>query len=327
MSSARSSSESSNPTDAVDLDFNAYLAEKRRKAAAHFVQGRPDYAFRGDYRLRATLGSVGPLRKIAEALTAASASVRRHHAMMEMARATPSQFAVLFDLVRECSRRLDLPTPSLFVESSPIVNAYTIATDDRAPFIVVSSGCLDAMNDDELRFVLGHECGHVHNLHGVYNLIGVLAGETAVAQSASWLSITGAMIGLARQAMSLGLAAWSRAGEITCDRAGAICVLDPESASSALAKLAAPVRTDRFGQADPLELARQARHAAHSIMRLEEAHHSHPLIGKRVLAVRAFFETDVLARHRPDLATAGERRTLAYADDLAERLLASATRI
>ncbi|MBK6942800.1 MAG: M48 family metalloprotease [Planctomycetes bacterium] len=112
--------------------------------------------------------------------------------------------------MRECSMRLDIPVPSLFIESSPVVNAYTIATDDRAPFVVLSAGCADTMSEDELLFVLGHECGHVHNLHGVYNLMAVLAGEAALLPAASLFAVFASLLSLIRQGMSLGIAAWSR---------------------------------------------------------------------------------------------------------------------
>lgn len=310
-----------NPTDKIALDFRAYVQRKRIEATRFTSNGRPDYAFRGDFRLRETFGAIGPLRRAAEALTATAASVHRQRALMTMAQATSTQFPILCGLIRECAERLHLPMPSLFVESSPIVNAYTIATDDRAPIVVISSACADAMTEDELRFVLGHECGHIHNMHGVHSFMVILAGNTALPCLASLFSITGRVVSIAQLGMRFGLAAWSRAAEITCDRAGALCVIDVQSPASALGKLSAPLMSGKFGAVDPDQLVRQAQSVSRSMLRLEESWHSHPIVGQRIIAVNRFMTSDVFCARRPDLAIHSNRLPLAIIDDELERLL------
>ena len=48
-----------------------------------------------------------------------------------------------------------------------MLNAGTYGTNEES-FIVVHSALVDAYTDEELRFVIGHECGHIHNSHVVY---------------------------------------------------------------------------------------------------------------------------------------------------------------
>ena len=101
---------------------------------------------------------------------------------------------------------------------SPVLNAATYGTNDDA-FVLVHSALVDHMSDAELLNVIGHECGHIHNNHVVYltamHYLTHLAGLFAKS--------------LSMPAM-LGLRAWSRRAEITCDRAGALCAKDVDVA-------------------------------------------------------------------------------------------------
>ena len=57
----------------------------------------------------------------------------------------------------------------MYVVQSPTVNAMTIGMDK--PFIVLTTGLVDLMDTDELRFVIGHELGHALSGHAVYRTI------------------------------------------------------------------------------------------------------------------------------------------------------------
>ena len=89
-------------------------------------------------------------------------------------RADERQFARVYRLYREAGDALDAGAlPELFVRADPTINAMAIGLDK--PIIVLNSGLIDVMDDDELRFVLGHELGHVLSGHAVYRtLLGVM---------------------------------------------------------------------------------------------------------------------------------------------------------
>ena len=88
-------------------------------------------------------------------------------------RVGPKQFPRLNALYTEVLTTLDWPTrPELFVSQTPFVNAGAYGMDE--PFIVINSGTLALLDDDELRVLVGHELGHVMSGHVLYHTILVL---------------------------------------------------------------------------------------------------------------------------------------------------------
>ncbi len=62
------------------------------------------------------------------------------------------------------------------------------------PFLVLNSGIVDLMDAEELRFVIGHELGHVLSGHSVYNTmlyyLVMLANRLALVPFA-WIGLKG----------------------------------------------------------------------------------------------------------------------------------------
>ena len=83
-------------------------------------------------------------------------------------RADERNFARLHRLLADVGAVLDAEDlPELYVRASPMFNAYTIGMN--TPIIVVDSGLVDLLDDDEeMRFLLGHELGHALSGHAVY---------------------------------------------------------------------------------------------------------------------------------------------------------------
>ena len=78
----------------------------------------------------------------------------------------PRQYSTLYHIFRECVRDLDLyPEPALYVTQNPQVNAYSLGHEN--PYIVVNTGLLDLMNEQELRTIVAHELGHIKCGHTV----------------------------------------------------------------------------------------------------------------------------------------------------------------
>jgi len=83
---------------------------------------------------------------------------------------------------------------------------------------------VEALDTESLRFVVGHEMGHVLSGHAVYRtMIDVLLG---LQQSLSWMAV-GA---LGVRAILIALFEWYRKAELSCDRAGLLCGQDPQAA-------------------------------------------------------------------------------------------------
>ena len=76
----------------------------------------------------------------------------------------------LHRILGEVGRTLDAPElPELYVVANPVPSALTIGMNK--PFIVLNSGLVDLLDEDELRFVVAHELGHAMSGHAVYQTL------------------------------------------------------------------------------------------------------------------------------------------------------------
>ncbi|KAH8045455.1 peptidase [Aureococcus anophagefferens] len=131
------------------------------------------------------------------------------------------------------------PPPTLYIKNDPIPNAYTMARQVGRPFIVITSGLINILDASELRFVFGHELGHLVCEHGVYHDVAVEVingGMERHPVEATSLSVVGFL------AIKAYLLRWYRASELSADRIGLLVVADPRVAVSVFAKLASGLR-------------------------------------------------------------------------------------
>lgn len=154
-------------------------------------------------------------------------------------RADERQFARVYRLYREAGDALDTEhLPELFIRADPTINAMAIGLDK--PVIVLNSGLLEAMEDDELRFVLGHELGHVLSGHAVYRtLLAVM-----LALSTTFFAIPLGALGA--RAVIAALLEWQRKSELSGDRAGLLAAQDPQAALRAHMRMASGGRIDEL---------------------------------------------------------------------------------
>lgn len=125
---------------------------------------------------------------------------------------------------------LDWPTrPQLYVTQTPFVNAYAVGFED--PFVVMSSSMLEILNEDEQRFVLAHELGHIMSGHTTYRTIALII---------MWVGIRNLpfLAGLALLPFQLALLEWYRKSEFSCDRAGLLAIQNLDVAMGGFMKLA-----------------------------------------------------------------------------------------
>ena len=141
------------------------------------------------------------------------------------------QFPHLHEMLLDGAYVLDLPqVPELYVTQSPLVNAMALGADK--PFIVITTGLLNLHDPEEIRFVIGHELGHVLSGHAVYRTM--LFHLINLATKVVWFPF--GYLGL--RAIIWGLEEWFRKSELSCDRAGLLAGQDVDAARRALMKLA-----------------------------------------------------------------------------------------
>jgi len=128
-----------------------------------------------------------------------------------------------------CVQKLGVDIPlELYAYASPQFNAACFKPEDGRLFLIFSSSLLEAFDDNELMFVVGHELGHhVYQHHDIP--VGYIAtGNQQVPAS-----------------LALQLFAWTRYAEISADRAGAFCANNLSAVAQALFKLASGLTSER----------------------------------------------------------------------------------
>jgi Zn-dependent protease with chaperone function len=129
-------------------------------------------------------------------------------------------------------RILDVEEPELYVTLDPNPNAYTFG--HKKPFIVLTSGLVDLMGDEELLFTIGHELGHIKAGHVLYTILAKNIASIISAIGQATLGI-GALLG---QGLVAALHDWYRKAELTADRAGLLCVQDLDPCLNVFMKFA-----------------------------------------------------------------------------------------
>jgi Zn-dependent protease with chaperone function len=132
---------------------------------------------------------------------------------------------------------LDLPrTYDLYVANSMFSNAGVIGASD--PMVVFYSTLLGQLDAAEQRVVLAHEAGHILSDHVMYT--------TALAILLNAGRGLPLVLGLPWRAVRAVLLEWSRAAELTCDRAATLAVRDPRVVCRTLMVLAGGVKSEKL---------------------------------------------------------------------------------
>jgi Zn-dependent protease with chaperone function len=167
-------------------------------------------------------------------------------------RVTPRMFGRLHRSLEWACKILSIEVPELYVTLDPVPNAFTYG--HTHPFIVMTSGLIDLLDDEERMFVLAHELGHIKADHVLYT---VLARNIATIMSVIGQATFG--IGtLVGQGLVMALNEWSRKAELTADRAGLLCVQDLQPCVRTFMKLAGGA-SRLFAEMDQDEFVRQIR--------------------------------------------------------------------
>jgi Zn-dependent protease with chaperone function len=142
------------------------------------------------------------------------------------------QLPGIWVLHRQVFNSLDIErVPDLYLTQFPLANAYTIGTDK--PIVVLNSELVRILDDEGRRVVLAHEAAHIQSDHVMYRTALVILLRLGGAVRLPILA------GLPLLAIQLALLEWSRAAELSCDRAAALVTRDPQAVCRALMVLAA----------------------------------------------------------------------------------------
>jgi len=142
------------------------------------------------------------------------------------------QLPSIWVLHRQVFNTLDMePVPDLYLTQYPFANAFTIGSGK--PIVLLNSELVRILDEEGRRVVLAHEAAHIHSDHVMYRTALLILLRLGGAVRLPILA------GLPLLAIQLALLEWSRAAELSCDRAAALVTRDPQAVCRALMVLAA----------------------------------------------------------------------------------------
>jgi Zn-dependent protease with chaperone function len=167
-------------------------------------------------------------------------------------RVTERQFPRLYRSLGWGCKILNIEEPELYIAVDPVPNAFTYG--HTRPFITMTSGLVDMLDDEERFFVIGHELGHIKAGHVLYTVIARNIAEIIALIGQATLGI-GALLG---QSLVVALLDWYRKAELTADRAGLLCIQDLDPCIRTFMKLAGGA-SKLYPEMDRTEFIKQIR--------------------------------------------------------------------
>lgn len=267
----------------VDFDFARYVA-KRRGATEDQARGGAAYAYVGERKVRRALAAARPVTMALEATTRLWRDVARAELLGTSVKVTDTQYPRVFAAARRAGETLGVRVPPVFVAPGGAVRARVLGTED-APYLVVGAEWAEALTEDELVAIVGHELAHVQNGHVLYATALYYLSHSAVF-FVRWIV----------QPAIMTLQAWSRRAEITCDRGALLATRDLSTTLAALVKLELGVeRGSTFSVEEYLRDAPAPDAGKQGFGRFAELLRSHPYLPKRIAALRLFADSALYA--------------------------------
>ena len=213
----------------------------------------------------------------------------RLYCLSDTVRVDRNQCPDLYQMLVESCATLDMPVPQLYIDQRPLANAFTFCVE--SPIIVLYSGLIELLDEEEWRVVLGHELGHIKAGHVLYRQIAEFLANLL-------MRLGGRTFGLA-QGLGMGLFYaffhWYRQSELTADRAGLLVCQDVTTVLNVEMKLAggsrklyAQMNKDAFLQ-QGRDYEEMGRDALNSFFKLGQTlHTTHPFPAVRAMEIDAW---------------------------------------
>lgn len=192
-----------------------------------------------DSQATATLRKVPGLPRVLQYISEKSIEKEMlHQSISSRLRINAKQYPSIYKQFLKMAQVLDVKKlPALYIETTPTINAYAMGMENYS--IVLCSGLIDIMDEDELMAILGHELGHVKCEHQLYKTLAhFMATFGVIIFSQAKIPGVELFLNAGRIGIEYALADWSRKAELSCDRAALLATQDVDAVAGALTKLA-----------------------------------------------------------------------------------------
>lgn len=202
--------------------------------------------------LRAIPGIDTALKKLLEVT---GESAMRVMFMASAVKITPQQCPDLHAKLQVACTTLGVDMPDFFIQQNPLVNAFTGGVEK--PVIVLWTGLVERLNDEEMLAVIAHEVGHIHAEHVLYLTAARLIEALMNASVAAIVPGSEIIKFIVKTGISSALLAWARRAELSCDRAALLVTQDPHVIGRTMMKLAGGTFASRIDYDLFLDQARE----------------------------------------------------------------------
>lgn len=190
----------------------------------------------------------------------------------------------LFNSFEEVKKQLEFEEPiEFYITNNPELNAFAISRLelDESHIININSGLIDKVDDDELKFIVGHEIGHLisnnANIVQLLNFVFIDQSETPLM-------------------MQHKIAVWDKLSELTADRFGFMACGRLDKVLSCFFKMASGLSVERLNF-DPKAFSLENEEILKYFKETGSGNLlSHPINPIRIKAVE-LFETSVLYKN------------------------------
>lgn len=187
----------------------------------------------------------------------------------------------LYDLFHEVQAQLGFEEAiDFYVTNAPDVNAWALTATEEgdANIININSSLIERMDDDELRFIIGHEIGHLISKNAtISRLIGFVFPDQSKIPALLYHKIN----------------LWNKLAELTADRYGFIASPKIEKCLSNFFKLSSGLNPKRINFDFEAYLAENERIIKYFQENKGQNLASHPINPIRIKAMVAFSQSDL----------------------------------
>lgn len=214
-----------------------------------------EYVHPADSKALAALKAIpGIDTALKQLLKVTGESAMRVSFMASAVQITPKQCPDLYAKLQVACTTLGVDMPDFFLQQNPVVNAFTGGVDKAV--IVLWTGLVEKLNDEELLAVIAHEVGHIHAEHVLYLTAARLIEALMNASVAALVPGKDIIKFLVSAGISSALLAWARRAELSCDRAALLVTQDPHVIGRTMMKLAGGTYASKIDYDEFLNQAR-----------------------------------------------------------------------